>query len=112
MKLSEAWEPHHLEFLRKPANAAEFILAYLEDGEPLNECLGDVIKAQGLAKMARLTGIAAPNLLRATRKGANPTVATLSAILDALGMELSVAPKNRAKRRSRAKPRVPEAKAA
>lgn len=93
MKLSVPWEATHLELLKNPETAAEYIKAYLEDGDPLHECLADVIKAQGLQRMAKLTGIAAPNLLRATRKGANPTVATLTAILDALGMALSVAVK-------------------
>lgn len=99
MKLSAPWEPFKIGLLKDPESAALYIQAYLEEGDPLNECLADVIKAQGLAKMARLTGIAAPNLLRVTRKGHNPTVATLNAILHALGMELSVEPKSRPKGR-------------
>jgi DNA-binding phage protein len=63
--------------------------------------------------MARLTGIAAPNLLRVTRKGANPTIATLRAILHALGMELTVVPWKPPKKRGRQKQKQkPLAKAA
>jgi probable addiction module antidote protein len=95
MTPTKPWEEIKLDLLRAPEAAAEYIIAFIEDGDPLNECLADVIKAQGLARMARLTGIAAPNLLRVTRKGHNPTVATLQAILGALDMELSVRHKKR-----------------
>lgn len=102
MKLSAPWEPFKIGLLKDPESAALYIQAYLEEGDPLNECLAGVIKAQGLQRMAKLTGIAAPNLLRATRKGSNPTVATLTAILDALDMRLSVSAK---KAEQRAAPR-------
>jgi probable addiction module antidote protein len=94
--------PHDpLKYLKDPEFAAQYILAFIEDGEPLYECLAHVIKAHGLANLARRSGIAAPNLLRATRKGANPTIATLQAILHALGMELSVVPLKKPTKRGR-----------
>jgi probable addiction module antidote protein len=99
--------------LKDPEAAAYYIIAFIEGGDPLNECLADVIRAHGLAKMARLTGIAAPNLLRVTRKGSNPTIATIQAILHALGMELSVVPWKPPKKRVRQKRKLrPFAKAA
>jgi probable addiction module antidote protein len=105
MKLSALWEPFKIEMLKDPESAALYIQAYLEEGDPLNECLADVIKAQGLQRMAKLTGIAAPNLLRATRRGSNPTVATLNAILDAMGMTLSVEAK-----KAKKSPQAPSSK--
>jgi probable addiction module antidote protein len=110
MKLSAPWEPFKLSLLKDPESAALYIEICLEEGDPLPECLADVIKAQGLQRMAKLTGIAAPNLLRATRKGSNPTVATLTAILDALGMALSVEAKPKAARLA-SKQRRPRARA-
>lgn len=106
-----AWETS--DYLKDPEVAAHYIIACIEEGDPLNECLALVIKAYGLARMARATGIAAPNLLRVTRKGSNPTLTTIQAILHALGMELAVVPLKRPQKRSRPKrkPR-PLAKAA
>jgi probable addiction module antidote protein len=92
-----------LKHLRIPEVAAHYIIACIEEGDPLNECLADVIKAHGLAALARATGIAAPNLLRVTRKGSNPTIATIRAILHALGMELTVVPWKPPKKKARQK---------
>ena len=84
------WEPTKLELLKDPEVAQGYIQACLEEGVPLQEALGAVIRAQGLTKVAGKTRLAVPNVIRAVRKGANPTFDTLQRLLFGVGLDISV----------------------
>jgi probable addiction module antidote protein len=93
MKNATDWDKMLLEDLKDPESAKLFIEACLEEGVPLQTALGKVLKAQGMAKMARKAKIALPNVIRAVREDSNPTYDTLTKLLDAVGLDLSVRPK-------------------
>ena len=79
-----------LQELMDPGFAEAFVLETLHLGSPVQHALRPVVKAHGLNKIARLTGLAKPNLVRALHPDANPTARTLNKILKAVGLELSV----------------------
>jgi DNA-binding phage protein len=87
----EPWSKIREKELRDPDFAREYLLAAVEEGLDLNVALGDVVRAVGTRKYARwLKGIDQPNVLRALRKGSNPTIKTIEKILAPLRLRLSV----------------------
>ena len=87
---SVSWEAGLMEDLRDPEIAKGYVDACLEEGVPLEEAIGDVVRAQGLNKVARRTHLGRPNLIRALRPKANPTVTTLRRVLNGVGLDLTV----------------------
>lgn len=96
-----SWEDGLMEKLRDPEFAKGYVDACLEEGVPLEVALGDVVRAQGLAKVARRIRLDRPNLIRALRPKANPTLGTLRRVLSGIGLELAVRPLKPAGRRRR-----------
>ncbi len=91
MKVSTVkWEDGLMEKLRDPEFAKGYVEACLEEGVPLEVALGDVVRAQGVSKVARRAHLDRPNVIRALRPKANPTVNTLRRLLGGVGLELSV----------------------
>lgn len=88
----------------KPFDVAEVlgddarIAAYLEEvfneGDPalIASAIGDVARARNIAAIARETGLTRETLYRALSPDGNPTLATLSAVVKALGYQLSIKP--------------------
>lgn len=80
----------------------EHILYYLEasmegnDPKHIASALGDVARSKGMTEIARKTGLGRQALYNALSENGNPTLETLIAVLDALGLELSVQPKKAA----------------
>ena len=74
----------------------EDILCYLEaamegnDPKHIASALGDVARSQGMTEIARKAGLGRQALYSALSKDGNPTLETLVAVLNALGLELSV----------------------
>jgi len=64
----------------------------MEEGIPMQVALSDVIRAQGYEKVAKKTHMARPNIMRAVRTTANPTVATMQKLLRSVGLDFSVRP--------------------
>ena len=82
-----------------PANyllSEEDILHYLEaamegnDAKHIAGALGDVARSRGMSELARKTGLGRQALYTALSESGNPTLETLTAILGALGLELTV----------------------
>lgn len=82
-----------------PANhlqTEEDILYYLEaamegnDPRHIASALGDVARSKGMTEIARKTGLGRQALYTALSESGNPTLETLTAILGALGLELTV----------------------
>ena len=73
--------------------------AYLEEAVAANDpdflkvAIGDVAKAVGMAKIAEAAGLNRANLYRSFSEEGNPTMATLIAVLDCVGLKLSAVPK-------------------
>ena len=81
---------------------AEDVRFYLEaamegnDPKHIASALGDVARSKGMTEIARKTGLGRQALYNALSENGNPTLETLTAVLDALGLELSVQPKKAA----------------
>lgn len=81
---------------------AEDIRFYLEaamegnDAKHIASALGDVARSKGMTEIARTTGLGRQALYKALSESGNPTLGTLMAVLDALGLQLSVQPKKAA----------------
>ena len=86
----------------RPFDAAEVlgddarIAAYLEeafaDGDPalIASAIGDVARARSITAIARDTGLTRETLYRALSPEGNPTLATLAAVVKALGFQLAI----------------------
>jgi probable addiction module antidote protein len=74
------------------------VAAYLEeafaDGDPalIASAIGDVARARNMSAIARDTGLTRETLYRAFSPGGNPTLATMAAVVRALGFQLSIKP--------------------
>jgi probable addiction module antidote protein len=74
----------------------EDILYYLEaamegnDAKHIAGALGDVARSKGMTDIARKTGLGRQALYNALSKDGNPTLETLTSVLTALGLELTV----------------------
>lgn len=74
----------------------ERIVAYLElafeEGDPrtIAAALGNVARAKGMTQLAKETGITREALYRALGAEGNPTLATFTSVLDALGLKMRI----------------------
>ena len=81
------------EDLQDPAEAAQYLSACLENGEPdvFLLALRDVARARGgVAKLAELTNLNREHLYRMLSEKGNPELRSLEALLDAMGFRLTV----------------------
>jgi probable addiction module antidote protein len=85
-----------------PANyleTEEDILYYLEaamegnDPKFIASALGAVARSRGMTEIARKTGLGRQALYSALSESGNPTLETLTSVLGALGLELTVRPR-------------------
>ena len=67
----------------------------MEGNDPrhIASALGDVARSQGMTEIARKSGLGRQALYAALSDTGNPTLETLLAVLEALGLELSVRPR-------------------
>jgi len=82
-----------------PANyleTEEDILYYLEaamegnDAGHIASALGDAARSKGMSEIARKSGLGRQALYNALSENGNPTLETLTAVLGALGLRLTV----------------------
>lgn len=87
--------------LQDPQRAEAYLNAALED-EDKNVfllALRDVAEAQGgMTKLARLTHISREHIYRMLSEKGNPEFITLKTLLNAIGLKLSIAPKDQDKK--------------
>jgi probable addiction module antidote protein len=80
-------------------DSEEMRLAYLKeafetrDTEYIARAIGTVAKSRGMTAIAEATGLSRESLYRALGTKPNPEFSTVIKVLDSLGMELSVQPK-------------------
>jgi probable addiction module antidote protein len=79
--------------LRTKEDIAAYLAAVLEDGDPelLKAALGDIARSRGMTEIARATGLGRANLYKALSPGGNPEFATVTKVLRALGVRLTIA---------------------
>jgi len=67
-----------------------YLEAALEEGDPalVAAALGDIARAQGMARIARKAGLGRESLYKALSPEGNPEFATVLRVVKALGLEL------------------------
>jgi len=96
MAKSRSYRSDLLESLKDPVEAAEYLRAALEEGEPevFLLALRDVVDSYGgMSKLAASTSLNRENLYRMLSSKGNPEFFSLSAVLSAVGFRLAVEPK-------------------
>ncbi len=71
---------------------AEYLSQVLEDGDnaELIRALGHIAKAKGMATVAREAGLGRESLYKALSEGSQPRFDTISKVINALGLKMSV----------------------
>jgi probable addiction module antidote protein len=86
------------ERLVNPVVASHYLNAALEDStEAFLKALFTVAQARQMSTVAKEAGVQRETLYRSLSEQGNPTLETLSSILSALGMDLSIVPKKKGK---------------
>lgn len=80
------------DYLKSGEDIVEYLNAWLEDGTPteIASALGDVARSQGMTELARKAGVGRQALYNALSENGNPTLETLTSVLSALGLQLTV----------------------
>lgn len=80
--------------LTDPQEAAAYIDAVVEMGDPvaLELALLQVVRADGVAEVARRAELGEKTLFRSLSETGNPTLETLQKVLHSVGLRLSVQP--------------------
>lgn len=84
------FDPAH--YLTTEEDVIAYLDTWFEDGSPkeIARALGDVARSQGMSEIAKKTGLGRPALYTALSENGNPTLETLTAVLQALGLQLTV----------------------
>lgn len=85
------------EHLRTDEEIAMYLTAMAEDGNPalIAKALGTVIRARNLSALSRKTGLSRPGIRTATSGDGNPTLETIIKLTDAIGVQMTFAPRKR-----------------
>ena len=77
--------------LRDSRAIAEYMAAAFETGDPryVSHALGMVARARGMSEIARTSGLSREHLYRSFSENGNPTLKSILAVMDALGVQLS-----------------------
>lgn len=98
-KRSRPYRDTLLESLRDPQESAAYLKAALEDSpEMLLVALKDVADAFQVSQLAKEAGVTRESLYRMLSKSGNPRYGSLTAILQVLGLRISIEPATGAKR--------------
>ena len=84
------WDP--VKSLGHERAQAAYIEAAFEDGDPgvIAAAIGDVAKARGMTRIAQDAGISREVMYKSFTTEGNPTLATLTKVLKAVGLKLAV----------------------
>ncbi|MBU6270115.1 MAG: putative addiction module antidote protein [Betaproteobacteria bacterium] len=90
----KSYEESLVRALQDPAEAAAYIDAMLEMGDQaaLLLALRQVAAAHGMAEVARRAELGEKTLFKSLAEEGNPTLATLTRVLHAVGLRLTVTP--------------------
>jgi DNA-binding phage protein len=88
---SKDWNEGLAEDLQDPAFARAFLTAAVEDGVPLQQALGKIIRSTGVKEFAATVEMPSSNVLRAIHPRHNPTQETLDRLLKPFGLRIGLA---------------------
>ncbi len=79
-------------YLKTEEDVFYYLEAAMEGNDPkhIARALGDVARSKGMTEIARKTGLGRQALYSALSESGNPTLETLTSVLGALGLELTV----------------------
>ncbi|RUU56472.1 addiction module antidote protein [Mesorhizobium sp. M2C.T.Ca.TU.002.02.1.1] len=82
-------------FLDTEEDIVAYLDAVMEEGDLsfLCKALGDVARSRGMTEIAKKTGMSRESLYKALSEKGNPSLSTVAAVLEAMGLRLSVAPR-------------------
>jgi probable addiction module antidote protein len=98
MATSKPYQPELIKALGDPREAAEYLNAALEDGDPEGFLLAlrNVAEAQGgIARLAEKAKLNRESLYRMLSERGNPELRSLDTLLHALGFRLAIAVEDR-----------------
>lgn len=80
------------DYLDSEEMIAEYLSAALEDDNPdvFLSALGDAVKARGIAKVAKDSGLRRERLFKALAPRAKPHYETVRKVMDAIGVKITV----------------------
>jgi len=81
------------DYLDSEEMIAEYLTAALEDSNPdvFLAAIADVARARGMSAIARETGLGRASLYKALAPGAKPRYDTILAVLNSLGVKITIA---------------------
>ncbi len=93
---TEPWDA--ADYLETPADIAAYLEAVFEDGDPalIAAALGDIARSRGMTAVAEATGLGRQNLYKALSATGRPEFATVLKVIRALGLALTVKPREAA----------------
>ncbi len=79
-------------YLESEEAMAEYLSQVLEDGDnnELIRALGHIAKAEGMAIVAKESGLGRESLYKALSEGSQPRFETITKVINALGLKISV----------------------
>ena len=85
------------DYLNTAEAIAAYLDAYLEESAPeeLRKALDTVARSHGISDLARRSGVSRPGIYKALGQDGNPSFETIRAILNAMGLRLTVEPAER-----------------
>jgi DNA-binding phage protein len=96
---SKDWNQGLAHDLGNPEFARQFLLAAVEDGVPIQQAIGKVIRAVGVKEFAPKVRMDAPHLLRAIHPRRTPNQDMLNRLLRPFRLKLSIVLLDKQKRR-------------
>ena len=84
-----------VDFLKTEEDILGYLAVVAEDNDPafFARSLGHVARARGMSQLARETGMSRMGLIKALSADGNPSFATITKVLDALGYRFDIVPK-------------------
>lgn len=81
-----------VDFLKTDEDILAYLAVVAEDNDPafFARSLGHVARARGMSQLARETGISRMGLIKALSAEGNPSFATITKVLDALGYRIDI----------------------
>ena len=85
------------EFLENQADIEAYLQVAFESGDAkqITKALGNAAKAQGMIDIASKTGLTREHLYTSLSESGNPTLQTLTKVIDTLGYQLAIVPKGK-----------------
>ncbi|ANI98885.1 addiction module antitoxin [Polynucleobacter wuianus] len=92
IKISELPNFDIVDYLKTDKDIAQYLTVVLEDGDPalFVAAIGDIARAKGMSEISKKSGVTRESLYRALKVEARPRFETVTKVIHALGMKLSV----------------------